>query len=297
MPEEGVDMVEHEEILSFDEIARLCKILAELGIKKVKLTGGEPLVRKNLVELVKQIKEIQGIEKVTLTTNGVLLADLMDELVRAGINGVNISLDTLNRENFREITRKDKFDEVYRGIQAAIAYPQISLKLNCVPLGMEEQNLVDIAELARDNRIHIRFIEVMPIGYGKQYDFLSEMQIISILEERFGEMVPYENELGFGPAHYYSLNGFRGKIGFISAISHKFCDACNRIRLTSQGYLKTCLQYETGRDLKMLLRAGYEDDVIKDAILKAIQEKPVGHNFLTDYIDMEEQHSMSQIGG
>lgn len=297
MPEEGIDMVEHEEILSFDEIWRLCRMLAELGIKKVKLTGGEPLVRKNLVELVRNIKGIEGIEKVTLTTNGVFLADVIDELVEAGIDGINISLDTLNREVFHEITRRDKFDQVYLGIQKALLYPQISLKINCVPLGIAEQNLVDIAKLAKEHRIHIRFIELMPIGYGKQYEFLSEMEIISILEAEYGKLIPYGNELGFGPAHYYSVSGFQGKIGFISAISHKFCGECNRIRLTAQGYLKTCLQYEKGRDLKTLLRTGCEDAIIKKAIMEAIHEKPIEHNFLTDFIDMEESHAMSQIGG
>lgn len=297
MPEKGIPMASHEDLLTFEEIERLCRILADLGIRKVKLTGGEPLVRKDFVELVRKIKAIEGIEKVTLTTNGVLLEAQMDELAAAGINGVNISLDTLNRRKFEEITRRDSFNEVYRGIQKALTYPEISLKLNCLPLGLEGQNLEEIAELAKDNKVHIRFIEVMPIGQGKKYQFLSEMQIIERLQKKFGIMVPFEEALGFGPGHYYSIEGFQGKVGFISAISHKFCGSCNRIRLTAEGYLKSCLQYDTGRDLRKLLRSGATDSEIKENITLAIEEKPVGHIFLSDHIEEEEHHTMSQIGG
>lgn len=297
MPENGIPMATHDDLLSFEEIERLCRILADVGIRKVKLTGGEPLVRKDFVELVRKIKAISGIEKVTLTTNGVLLEEKMDELAAAGINGINISLDTLNPKKFEEITRRDSFKEVYSGIQKALTYPEISLKLNCLPLGLEEQNLEEIAELAKDNKMHIRFIEVMPIGQGRNYKFLSETQIIEMLEKKFGKMVPFNEELGFGPGHYYSIDGFKGKIGFISAISHKFCGSCNRIRLTAEGYLKSCLQYDTGRDLRKLLRTGATDEEIKEAIVHAIDEKPIEHIFLSDHIDQEEHHTMSQIGG
>ena len=297
MPENGIPMATHEDLLSFEEIERLCRILAEVGIRKVKLTGGEPLVRKDFVELVRKIKAIDGIEKVTLTTNGVLLEEKMEELASAGINGINISLDTLNPKIFEEITRRDVFSEVYRGIQKALSYPDISLKLNCLPLGLEQQNLEEIAGLAKDNRIHVRFIEVMPIGQGKNYKFLSETQIIEMLEKKYGEMVPFEEKLGYGPGHYYSIEGFQGKIGFISAISHKFCGSCNRIRLTAEGYLKSCLQYDTGRDLRKLLRTGATDEVIKEAIVQGIEEKPIEHIFLSGHIDKEEHHTMSQIGG
>lgn len=297
MPEKGIPMATHEDLLSFEEIERLCRILADVGIKKVKLTGGEPLVRKDFVELVRKIKAIDGIEKVTLTTNGVLLEDQMDALAAAGINGINISLDTLNPKTFAEITRRDVFSEVYKGIQKALTYPDISVKINCLPLGLEEQNLEEIAELAKDNMVHVRFIEVMPIGQGKNYKFLSETQIIDMLEKKFGKMVPFGEVLGHGPGHYYSIEGFQGKIGFISAISHKFCGSCNRIRLTAEGYLKSCLQYDTGRDLRFLLRNGATDEEIKEAIVQSIEEKPIEHIFLSGHIDQEENHTMSQIGG
>ena len=297
MPETGMRMAAHEELLSFEEIERVCRILADIGIRKVKLTGGEPLVRKDFVELVGRIKAIEGIDKVTVTTNGVLLEDLMDDLAEAGIDGINISLDSLNPKKFEEITRRDLFSEAYRGIQKALTHPEIPLKLNCLPLGFEKQSLVDIAELARDNKMHVRFIEVMPIGLGKKYEFLSETEIIRMLEDKFGKLLPYTGKLGFGPGHYYSVDGFKGKIGFISSISHKFCDSCNRIRLTSEGYLKSCLQYETGKDLRKLLRSGAADEEIREAIIQAIEEKPVEHMFLSSQIDQEEYHTMSQIGG
>ncbi|HSL86043.1 MAG TPA: GTP 3',8-cyclase MoaA, partial [Bacteroidales bacterium] len=274
MPETGMHMAAHDELMSFEEIERLCRILAELGIRKVKLTGGEPLVRKDFVELVRKIKAIDGIDKVTVTTNGVLLENHMDELASAGIDGINISLDSLDPKKFEEITRRDLFSEAYRGIQKALTYPEIPLKLNCLPLGLERQSLVDIAELARENRMHVRFIEVMPIGQGKKYEFLGENEIVGMLEEKFGKLTPYGGKLGFGPGHYYSVDGFKGKIGFISSISHKFCDSCNRIRLTSEGYLKSCLQYETGRDLRKLMRGGAKDAEIREAIIEAIEEKP-----------------------
>jgi len=297
MPETGIEMTTHEELLSFEEMERLCRIFAGLGIRKVKLTGGEPLVRKGFTELVKRVKAIEGIDKVTVTTNGVLLESFMEELVLAGVDGINISLDSLNPEKFQEITRRDLFREVYKGIEKALAYPEIPLKINCLPLDMDKKSILEIAELAKAHKIHVRFIEVMPIGLGKKYEFLSEMEILKVLEDRFGKLLPYEGKLGFGPGHYYTVEGFQGKIGFISSISHKFCDACNRIRLTSSGYLKSCLQYETGRDLRILLRSGASDEEIKETIIKAIEEKPVGHMFLSGPINQEEHQIMSQIGG
>lgn len=297
MPEEGLELSTHEEVLSYDEIVRICRLMAEMGLKKIKLTGGEPLVRKNLPELVRQLKSISGIEKVTLTTNGVLLAKLMDELSAAGIDSINISLDTLNRELYHKIARRDTIDAVKKGLEAALAHPEISLKINCVPMGLPEQNLKEIAELARYQKIHVRFIEMMPIGFGKNFRFVGEEEILGQLEACFGKAELFMGRLGNGPCHYYSFEGFQGKIGFISAISHKFCHECNRVRLTSQGFLKTCLQYNTGNDLKTPLRCGSSDEEIKALILDTIERKPVGHRFLEEHIIDENDLNMSQIGG
>jgi len=297
MPEDGVDMVPHEEILTYEEVLRLVNVFANLGFRKIKLTGGEPLVRKEVVKLVREIKAIPGIEKVTLTTNGTLLAKIMDELAKAGIDGINLSLDTLNPEAYEKIVRRDQFAQAMEGFKAALKYPEIPLKVNCVPMGMEGQNILDMAELAKNYPVHVRFIEMMPIGLGKQFDFCSEDSILQGLKERYGEYIPYEKKLGNGPGHYYSFEGFKGKIGFISAISHKFCDSCNRVRLTAQGYLKTCLQYDIGTDLKKLLREDVEDYIIKEAIENAIYKKPVGHQFGSEIKEHAESHIMSQIGG
>ena len=299
MPKEGLRLVDRCEILSREEIIRICKVMAQLGIKKIKLTGGEPLVRQGVPSLVENLKALPGIEKVTLTTNGSLLAPQMELLARAGLDGLNISLDTLDAACFQKITRRDELSMVKEGIKAALSFPKISVKINCVPLGLEEQDLCEIAAIGKDAPIHVRFIEMMPIGFGREFRGMSEEEVVSLLEKKFGKMTPYTGEsLGNGPCHYYNIDGFTGKIGFISAISHKFCRECNRIRLTSQGYLKTCLQYTAGRDLRRILREGGSDEDLKKEILEALKEKPVGHEFLEkEKKDDTENLCMSQIGG
>ena len=297
MPEQGVDAVSHTEILSYEEIIQLVKVFAGLGIRKIKLTGGEPLVRKNVAYLVKELKKIQDIEQVTLTTNGVLLAEVMEELAKSGIDGINLSLDTLDPQVFEKIARRDFFEKVMEGFYAALKYPEIPLKVNCVPMGMDGQNLIEMAELARKYPVHVRFIEMLPIGLGKQFQFCSEEHLLEKLQEVYGSAKLYGKSLGNGPGHYYSFEGFLGKIGFISAISHKFCDSCNRIRLTSKGYLKTCLQYDIGIDLRKLLREGAEEEALKIAIEEAMKKKPASHQFDSKVKEHAEEKMMAQIGG
>ena len=296
MPKEGIRLTGRENILQEPEIIRVCRVMAELGIKKIKITGGEPLVRPRMPGLIHQIKAIPGIEKVTLTTNGILLKKQMKELAEAGLDSLNISLDTLDRDGFQKITRRDFLDDTLAGIKEAMKYPNVQLKINCVPLGIEEQNLCEIAEFACKYPVHVRFIEMMPIGYGSSFTGMSQEKIVSLLEERFGRLVPYEGEpLGNGPCKYYIVKGFQGKIGFISAISHKFCSECNRIRLTSQGYLKT---YTAGRDLREVLRNGGTDEELKEIIKEALSEKPDGHHFREKAKeDDTESLCMAQIGG
>jgi len=299
MPEEGIAMSSHEDVLRYDEIIRICRIAAFLGITKIKLTGGEPLVRKDFLVLVKEIKSIKGIEKVTLTTNGVLLGNVIEELVKYKIDGINISLDTLDRKLYNQITRFDLLRQVQESIHEVLKYPNVPVKINCVPLNLRSQNLIDIAALAKDHKLHVRFIEMMPIGYGKNFQYLSEQSIITLLTEAFSPLSSYEENLGNGPCHYYQLQGFQGKIGFISALSHQFCESCNRVRLTSQGFLKACLQYETGTDLRILLRNGADDKEIAAAMQECIREKPKGHAFLTHQFNGKQENRliMSKIGG
>lgn len=297
MPKEGVASVPHEAILTYDEIVRLTRILAELGVKKVKLTGGEPLVRKGIAELVRLMKELPGIEQVTLTTNGVCLADQMDALVQAGIDGINVSLDTLDPQEFQRLTGTDRLEEVMEGLQAALSYPQIPLKINCVSMEENRSGLWKMADLARQFPLHVRYIEMMPIGLGRQFSCCREEVLLQELEAHYGNSVPSMEKLGNGPGHYYSFAGFRGKVGFISAVSHKFCTSCNRIRLTSQGCLKTCLQYDMGADLRTLLRTGASDLEIRACILQAVQEKPQGHCFTEPQTAHTDTRIMAQIGG
>lgn len=302
MPEEGVQHVERSLILQEEEILRICRVMAELGIRKIKLTGGEPLVRPRMPQLVEKLKNMPGIEKVTLTTNGVLLKDQMSDFARAGLDGLNISLDTLDEACSRRITRRDELGRTLEGILEAMKYPEISLKINCVPLGIQEQDLCRVALFARDHRVHVRFIEMMPIGMGKEFHGVSEEELLRILGEKLPRFLPYVGEpLGNGPCHYYDVDGFSGKIGFISAVSHKFCGECNRIRLTSQGFLKTCLQYAAGRDLREVIRSGGSDEVLKAVILEALEEKPDGHVFggglEKQKDDKAEKLCMAQIGG
>lgn len=297
MPEKGTLSVPHKEILSYEEIIDLAGIFASLGIDKIKLTGGEPLVRKNLSFLVSGLKQVPGIHQVTLTTNGMLLYEQMDKLVSAGIDGINISLDTLNPQLFEKITRRNGLADVLLGFHKALEYPQIPLKINCVPMGIEGQSITEVAMLARKYPVHVRFIEMMPIGLGKQFVGQSEEVVLRELKLQFGECQNYENVSGNGPGHYYEFEGFCGKIGFISAVSHKFCGKCNRVRLTSGGFLKPCLQYETGTDLKKLLRQNAPEACIRAAIEDTIRKKPQGHQFGNMQNGNTENRMMWQIGG
>lgn len=299
MPEEGVPCIGHKEILTFEEIEHLCKIFVKLGIHKIKLTGGEPLVRKNCEVLVDKLHQIDGITSISLTTNGVLLKDQLKGLVEAGLSAVNISLDALNPNVYESITRRGRWEETMEGIYAALSYPSLRVKINCVPMaGFNEQELIKIAELARNHELHVRFIEMMPIGLGKKYHYMKEETVRQLLEKSLGDFIPSDASLGNGPARYYQVPGFCGKIGFISARTHKFCESCNRVRLTSDGFLKTCLQYNTGCDLKKLLRRGCSEAELETAIITALDEKPDCHRFEHKVQEETlEQRNMSDIGG
>lgn len=297
MPEDGIQLISHEDILSFEEIVRICQSMASLGIRKVKLTGGEPLLRKNLSNLVGQLKHIPGIEKVTLTTNGILLKEQLPDLVAAGLDAVNISLDTLDEKQFERIARRNQLNAVLEGIEAAARIPHWSVKINCVPVEQTPETFVALAGIAKKMPVHVRFIEMMPIGYGKEFPFQSERDILSLLESVYGPAKTVHEHFGNGPCHYYEIQGFQGKIGFISAMTHKYCTSCNRIRLTAEGYLKACLQYQNGKDLRLLLRSGISEEALSEVIREVIWNKPVSHQFEQQSLEKEEKRIMSQIGG
>lgn len=299
MPEEGIKMLSHESILTFEEIEKICRIFAKHGLKKVKLTGGEPLVRKGITLLIANLKKIPGIESVTLTTNGVLLEENYEALEKAGIDAITVSLDTLNPEIFQKVTRRNCLKKVLRGVQKVMDARRVPLKINCVP-GVDEdfETIFLLLNYARNQNIDVRFIEMMPIGYGKQFQFISESDLKKQIENRYGQMFLCDEKRGNGPAKYYSLAGFKGKIGFISAVSHKFCDTCNRVRLTADGYFKTCLQYEQGVDLKKSLRKEASEQDLWNAMEEAIRLKPRAHHFEEKgQKNVDEWRGMSQIGG
>jgi cyclic pyranopterin phosphate synthase len=300
MPEEGISLLPHKDILTYEEWIRLCKCFAGLGVKKIKITGGEPLVRKNLPFLIEELKKIKGIEQVTLTTNGVLLKEQMADIAKAGLNAVNVSLDTLNQGEFVSLTRFNVLNQVLEGVKEALKYPEIRVKINCVPLTAynDKADILNMVSFAREQNLHVRFIEIMPVGYGRKLMGYTEEEIKEFISCEFGQLIPFEEQLGNGPSHYYGIEGFQGKIGFISAVSHQFCDSCNRIRLTSEGFLKTCLQYLAGVDLRELLRKDSSDEKIMEAIRTAIYNKPKQHTFDQPLKHIEQDiRTMSQIGG
>ncbi|MGN0290046.1 MAG: GTP 3',8-cyclase MoaA [Lachnospiraceae bacterium] len=297
MPQEGVEWIAHERLLSYEQIVRLVRLFARLGVDKVRLTGGEPLVRKGVADLIRNIREVEGIKKITLTTNGILLKEQLPALLEAGISGLNLSLDTLDREQFIQITRRDELNRVLEGLEAALLAPELTVKVNCVPQGINDEQLVLLAALAKDRKFAVRFIEMMPIGLGSGFAYRSEKEVLNRLEKAFGPAKPIPSEEGGGPGRYFSFRGFTGKVGFISAMSHKFCEDCNRIRLTSTGFLKTCLQYSEGVDLKALMDNGESDERLLSAMEKAIFNKPACHQFSLDKEENIQGPNMNQIGG
>ena len=298
MPD-GAKIPEHEEVLTHEEFLRLAALFARCGTDTVRVTGGEPLVRKNVAQLVAGLKETPGIRRVTLTTNAVLLAEQLPALLDAGLDSVNISLDTLRPEVFRQITARDDFAAVQAGLQAALE-SGLPVKLNCVPqAGVNEGELEQLAALAKDNAMQVRFIEMMPIGYGAAMPCISGPELRARFARRWPELAPLsaaqEHALGDGPAVYYTVPGWQGSIGFIAAVHGKFCASCNRVRLTSQGFLRPCLASETGCDLRALLRSGADDAQLLAAIRETIWAKPREHHFNDS--SMPATRGMYRIGG
>ena len=298
MPD-GVEKLEREAVLTYEEFLRLVALFAQCGIDTVRVTGGEPLVRKNVAQLVAGLKATPGIRRVTLTTNGILLARQLPALLSAGLDSVNISLDTLRPEVFQRITARDEFSHVMEGLRAALD-SGIPVKLNCVPqAGVNEGELETLAALAKDNALQVRFIEMMPIGYGAAMPCISGPELRARFARRWPEFAPLPAAqsavLGDGPAVYYTVPGWEGDVGFIAAVHGKFCASCNRVRLTSQGFLRPCLASEAGCDLRELLRSGAADAALSQAIRQTIWAKPREHHFGDN--SMPATRGMYRIGG
>ena len=296
MPE-GVQDVGMKNILTFEEIWEIVKVSVSLGITHIRITGGEPLVRKGCADLILGIRKIPGVETITMTTNGVLLGNYAKQLKEAGVDGVNISLDTLDPEEFCQITGKREFPAVLAGIRAA-KDAGLPVKLNAV--NRKELDPVPLVRYAQNENLPLRFIEMMPVGYGKQYVGRSNEELREMLEKTFGtaeKLVDSEelSRMGSGPAVYYRFSDLKVPVGFISAIHGKFCDTCNRVRLTAEGYLKLCLCYDQGVDLRHVLREE-EKENLRTVMEEAIFRKPAAHCF-EHPSEMTETHEMVKIGG
>lgn len=279
------------------ELHRICRAAASLGITKFKITGGEPLMRRDCARIISDIKVINGVEQVTLTTNGIMLAPLLPALIEAGIDAVNISLDSLSPERYARITGAPgtALDSVLAALDACCA-AGVKTKVNCVLLDDTSSELISLASLAESRDIDVRFIELMPIGCGADMKRADPDAALKTLREKWPGLTESHAVRGNGPAHYYECEELTGKIGFIDAVSHKFCATCNRVRLTSAGRLKPCLCYGESTDLRALLRAGADDAALKAALEAAIYSKPRAHCF--DAVqNITEKHTMSQIGG
>jgi cyclic pyranopterin phosphate synthase len=292
MPPEGVVPKSHEEILTFEEIYRVVKAAVKVGIRKIRLTGGEPLVRKGILALVEVLAKIPEIEDLALTTNGILLADMAEDLYRRGLRRVNVSLDTLDPGRYRELTRGGDIRKVWQGIEAALKVGFDPVKINVV--AMADANLDELpafADLTRKLPLHVRFIEVMPLdsnAKGRQFVSVREMQ--AAIQD---ELIPCPGPEGAGPARYFRLEGGLGTVGFISPISGHFCETCNRLRMTADGVIRPCLCSTFGIPLRDKLRSGLDDESLVDLLAQAIASKPKQHNLQDGVCNVP----MSKVGG
>lgn len=286
--------MDHRDILRYEEILRVIKEGIGLGISKVRLTGGEPLVRPGIESLIERIKALDGIEDISLTTNGILLKDMAKGLKESGLDRVNISLDSLKHNRYKDITRCGDLDKVLGGIYTAIEVGLEPIKINVVLMkGVNDDEISDLAGLTKELPIGVRFIELMPIGHGSQW-FKEHYMSVDDVAERLPDMIPVEGVRSSGPAVNYRLPGAMGTIGFIGALSHNFCNRCNRIRLTADGKIKPCLNSDLEVDLRPALREGKGD--LKDLMVRAIALKPKRHN-MDDVNRTDGIRDMYQIGG
>ncbi len=295
MPAQGITLLPHSEILSYEEVQAVAQAAAALGINKLRLTGGEPLVRLGLSQLVAMLSKIQGIDDIALTTNGVLLGRYAAQLREAGLKRVNVSLDTLKRDRFHRITRHDKLDDVLDGIETAKAVGLNPVKVNMVVIpGINDDEVLDFARLTVKEGWHVRFIERMPFGAGDGSSFIPTREI----QERLlslGPLEPCRHRHGNGPAKYFRFPGEAGTVGFIAPLSQHFCFNCNRLRLTVDGKLRPCLLSDDEVDLKAHLRCGASVEELKGLIQQAVAQKPERHH-LSEGV-LPKGRAMCQVGG
>ncbi len=301
MPEDGVPKLDHSEILSYEEVLTLARIVVGMGISKIRITGGEPLVRRDIITLCSKISNIPGIKSLSLTTNGVLLPNFAEALFSAGIRRINVSLDTLKPEKFAAITRYDRFSDVWEGIAAAHRAGISPIKLNAVMLrGVNDDEIEDLARLTLSHPYHVRFIEHMPFnagqGEGRERKFVAAPEIL----ERLKKVAPLsicDEEQSNGPAVHFRFRDAPGKIGIISPVSNHFCPSCNRLRVTAEGKLRTCLFSKEETDLRQALRDNLPIEAICRIIRNAIASKPEKHELSSPVFRKCISRQMFSIGG
>jgi len=300
MPHEGVAFKSRDEILSFEEIVRLARVAATLGVNKLRLTGGEPLVRAHLPELVRQLRAVDGIREIALTTNGILLAEHADELKAAGLDRVNISLDTLREEAFQQISRREGLQRVLDGIAAALRVGFQKTRLNAVAIrGLTEPDVVPLGHFAREHNLEMRFIEFMPLDAAGQWNaaqVLSGADIREMLEREIAPLWPVADHDPCQPARDFAFADGRGIIGFINPVSEPFCESCNRLRLTAEGQIRNCLFSVAEWDARALLRSGASDAELAQLIRDCVAAKKTGHGIDSPEF-VKPERAMFQIGG
>ena len=300
MPDNDVQFKPREELLSFEEIARFARVASRLGVDRLRITGGEPLVRADLPTLIRRLGDIPGIHDIALTTNGILLDKYAESLKAAGLQRVNISLDTMHKSTFRQIARRDGLDRVLDGIAAAQRVGFEKIRLNAIAIqGLTEPEIVPLAEFSRQRNLELRFIEFMPLDADGQWQsdqVLSGQRIRAILEAAFGDLVPVQREDPSQPAIDYRFADQGGRIGFINPVTQPFCSDCNRLRLTSDGQVRNCLFSVEEWDARKLMRGDADDDQLAQLLLDSVAAKLAGHGIDTDQF-VKPQRAMYQIGG
>lgn len=287
--------VGHDAVLRYEELERLVRAAVRAGISKFKITGGEPLVRKGAVDFMATLKAMPGVEQVTVTTNGYVLSEYLPRLGEIGIDSINISLDSTDREQFQALTRVDGLKRTMAAIHQSVQLG-IRTKINAVLLDETKDQLLPLAKLAETMPVDVRFIELMPIGFGITRHGGTEDDVLAVLQTAWPDLQPVDIRRGNGPAVYYKSKAMKGYIGCIAANSHQFCETCNRLRLTSTGFLKPCLCYDMGLVVKGILRRGGSDAALDEAFRQVIAMKPEAHCFASRK-DIIEHKGMNQIGG
>lgn len=299
-PRAGATMIPHQEILRYEEMLRIVRLAVPMGITHVRITGGEPLVRRGVLGFIAKLREVAGVEDVSLTTNGVLLGEMCRGLRDAGISRLNISLDSLKPRRFREITGSDAWDRVWQGIAVAEAAGFSPIKINMVPVnGVNDDEVADFARLTLERRLHVRFIEFMPIGANDRWHTeacVTSDRVRGIIEHTFGPLAPFLARDSAGPSDNYQIPGARGVIGFISPISKHFCASCRRLRLTADGRLRPCLLSDAEIDIKSPMRCGCSDEELKRLLRFSLEKKPERHHVNEDPAACS-RRIMSRIGG